>query len=164
MKQFLNFLDRLVASLVKNIITIFLIIVTTVVFITVIARYVFEVPIGGFGEIPIVLMILTVWLAGGINSRRDSHISIKILELMIKNKKVYHYINLIIRFLTSLSIFIFWILSWDYLKYSIESGDISPGLRFPQWWLISIVFISAMMMFFYSINNIFKEVKQIKEI
>lgn len=164
MRDFFLFTDKLIVFIVRNITSFLLVLVTIIVFLEVILRYVLKIPIGGLGEVPILSMILCVWLASSLNSRRDSHISIKIIDIIIKNQEICKYIKLIIRLLNILTISVFLVLSWDYLKYSKESGDISPGLRLPQWWLILTVFISSMLMLFYAINSFDKDIKKIKEI
>jgi len=50
------------------------------------------------------------------------------------------------------------------VQYSKGSGDITPGLNIPQWWLVSIIFVSSLFMLVYNIKNFIKEIKELKEL
>lgn len=164
MKRILFLFDKYLSSILTNLTSILLILVTIIVFIQVIYRYVLEMPIGGLGELPTYLMILCVWMGAALNFRMDTHITIKVVDLIIKNQKYCHYHKLVIRVINLFTIFIFSYLSWGYLQYSKQSGDITPGLNFPHWYIVSIVFVSSLLMLFYTIQNFSKEIKELKEV
>jgi len=164
MKKYFLLLDKRLTSIIGNLTGMLLVLLTIITFVQVIFRYVLEMPIGGWGEVPTFLMIACVWLAAVLNLRRNTHLTIKIMDLIIKNKKIYKYIQLIVRFLTLLTLLIFTHLSITYLQYIKESGGTTPGLRFPQWWLISILLFSSLLMLIYTIKNFSEELKEIKEI
>jgi len=164
MKKFFILLDNFLTSILTNLATILIILLTIVVFVQVIFRYVLKLPVGGFGELPMFFMVLCIWISASINFRRDTHITIKVTDLFIKNKKIYKYNKLLIRIILLITISIFTILYWDYLQYSIESGDITPGLKLPQWWFIFVIFISGLLMLFFNIKHFFREIGELKEL
>src|SRR5665648_220803 len=122
MKRILLLFDKYSVSILRNLTGVLLILVTIIVFIQVIFRYILEIPIGGLGEVPTYLMILCVWIAAASNFHSDTHITIKIMDLILKNRKFYQYNKLIIRILILCTISIFAYLSWVYVQYSKGSG------------------------------------------
>ncbi|MDD5013756.1 MAG: TRAP transporter small permease [Atribacterota bacterium] len=163
MKQCFLLLDKYLYSILSNLISMLFVLITLLVFGEVIFRYVLKIPTGGIGELPTVLMILCVWISAGLNFREDTHIRISVMEMFIKNPKILNYLQLIIRFFTLLIVLIFTYLSFGYLRYNIESGVVSPGLRFPQWWSILIMFIGSILMVYYNVKLFIKDIRKVSK-
>lgn len=164
MKKFFVLLDKYLNYILTSSATILIILLTVVVFIQVIYRYVLRLPVGGFGELPMFFMILCIWISASINFRRDTHITIKVTDLLIKNKKLSKYNKFFIRIIILITVLIFVILYWDYFKYSINSKDITPGLKLPQWWFIFIIFLNGLFMLFFNIKHFIREIIELKEL
>jgi TRAP-type C4-dicarboxylate transport system permease small subunit len=155
-------IDRFLELTLENLATIILALVNFWIFVGVIFRYLLKIPQGNIGELPIYLMMLTVWLAGALNSKTDTHISLKILEWVVKDKKTINYINLTLRFLSVFTLLFFSYLSFKYLQYNIESKATSAALRFPIWWFILIIFVGVLLMTYYTIGLLIKDLKRIR--
>lgn len=163
MKRFFSLIDKYLAIVLINLATILIVLITITVSIQVVYRYVLKAPVGGFGELPMFFLMLAIWISAAVNFGKDRHISIKVTELFIKNKKIYKFNKLIMRVLILIVISIFTILYWDYLKYSILSNEITPGLRLPHWWFVFAIFLSSLFMIFFNIKHCYREFKEMKE-
>jgi TRAP-type C4-dicarboxylate transport system permease small subunit len=136
---------------------------TVIVFVQVISRYVFKTSVGDIGELPVYLMILAIWVAGALLARKDDHIKLDVMQLIIKNKKILKSIRLFVNVLTVGSIGFFTYLSFDYVQFGIATGDTSAGLGFPLWWLTSFIMISGLLITIYYMLHSFKEAKELKK-
>jgi C4-dicarboxylate transporter DctQ subunit len=164
MKKFLQGLDKWIVNIVNHLLGIAMILLTLFVFVQVLIRYVFKVSMGaGISELPVYIMICAVWLGGVILSRANDHIKIDLKELLIRNKAAIKIVDILISVLLIVAAIVFTILTFKYLQFSLEFGEVTPGLQMPMWWLILIMFISWVLITVYLISNLLKEVKRWKQ-
>lgn len=146
-------------SIYTNFSTLLLILLTTAVLSQVFYRYVLKLSVGGFGELPAIFMLLSIWMSAAVNFERDTHISLKVTDLYLKNKKHNRCIKLFTRIILLITILIFTVLYWRYLIYIINSKDITPGLMLPQWWFVFLIFISILFMLFSSFKHFIEAIR-----
>lgn len=160
MRKLLSSFDNWIISIITKLMGVFMVILTVIVFLQVLARYVFHVSIGGLGELPVFLMIISVWLTAATLARQDGHIKLEMTEMVIKNEKILKFIKLLVHILTLASVAVFTYLSYDYVKFGVETWDTTAGLKFPVWWLTSIVLISGVLMTIYYMMHLYKAIKE----
>ncbi|WP_273227686.1 TRAP transporter small permease [Geosporobacter ferrireducens] len=161
--EILKKLDALAFKAIRTFAGIAMVLLTAVIIIQILARYVFKVSIGGIEETPIFLMMISVWLSAIIVAREDGHVKIDLIDLMIKNKKILYILKTVLRCLTTVVLGIYAKFALDYLISSMRLGDTTPGLGIPVWMMHSFVFISAFFMTLYYLINSIKAIKEVWE-
>ena len=121
-----------------------MILLTAITFIQVIARYFLKISIGGLEELPVYLMVASVWLAAALLTHENGHITLDILDMLVKNKK-------------SLAL-----IMAGYMAEGMKSGTISPGLKFPLWWMTALTVVCVTLMVIFTIRNIAITLKEIR--
>jgi TRAP-type C4-dicarboxylate transport system permease small subunit len=136
----------------QEIITMLLAIALPVlVFIQVLLRYVFQMPLMGIEEL-MLFPIIWLYMVGGANaSRTRAHIECGILTLYIKrgrSRALFNIIRITISFVVSC-----WLTYWAYwyFTYSLRSWKLSPLLRYPMFFAEMMVFIGLLLMTFYTL-------------
>lgn len=84
--KFLKRLDDILFKAVQVCLGIFMIALTAIVVLQVLVRYVFHVSIGGVEELPVYLMLLSVWIAAIFVARDDGHVKIELLDMFVKKQ------------------------------------------------------------------------------
>lgn len=135
----------------KEIISVVLmVLVTLLVFIQVLLRYVFKAPLMGIEEL---LLFPTIWLymmGGALASMKKDHISCGILTLYIhkpRSERIFELFKDIISFAIS-SWLAYWAL-WFFL-YSLKTWKTSELLYIPMFFAESAIFIGLVFMVFYA--------------
>lgn len=138
---------------VKCLLGLFVMLITLIIFIQVLFRYIFQQSLKGVEELPVFLMIICVYLASGLLARGDHHIKIDMLSMFIKSKKCILIIEAIMQGITFISLSVFTYLSYEYVSFMHLSGTVSPGLQLPMWGIqIFMVIGSILMTINYFIN------------
>lgn len=161
MREFFRKLDAGLFKGVSFFLGLAMICLTAIVFVQVIARYVFHASLGGLEELPVYLMMISVWLAAPFVAKNDDHLKIELLDTIIKSKFVLKIIAAIVKVITTVVMCYFAVIAFQYVASTFQMGDISPGLGIPMWILQGVVFLSAALMtLYYAILSVrdFKEV------
>ena len=130
-----------------------MILLTLIVFLQVITRYVFNLPIGAIEELPIYLMMIAIWTTAAINVKRKDHISLDVINFFVHNKRIKKVIDCIVEVLTSVVLIFFLRLLYRYFEFNLRSKNVTPGLEIPIYFLLLIVMVCVGMMALYSIMN-----------
>jgi len=126
---------------------------TLIVNIQVVARYVLKVSIGGMEELPIFFMIVSVWIAAVLVARKDAHFKVELVDMVVKNKRAVATVKAFVKLLTAVAIGIFTVISFTYVRGTLQGGDITAGLEIPVWILQAVIPLStAFMALFYGIQ------------
>lgn len=161
--KFLKQLDDVLFKAVQICLGIAMIALTMVVVIQVLARYVFHISIGGVEELPVYLMMLSVWIAAIFVAKNDGHVKIELLDMFVKNKKIVGVVNIILCGLSGVALAYFGWLCLQYMFKLRKYGDVTAGLGIPIWALESVMVISCTMMALYYTINFVKKIWQLKE-
>ncbi|QSX09241.1 TRAP transporter small permease [Alkalibacter rhizosphaerae] len=159
-KEIFERLEKRLYQVVSNLLGIAMIALTGIILVQVFARYVLNVSIGGFEELPLYLMIISVWLAAPFVARRDQHVKIDLLNLVIKNDRVNKFIEAVLRLITTVALSSFFVLCVKFVATSRQYGDVTPGLQIPFWMIQSVLVFSTFMMSFYYILLTIKSFKE----
>lgn len=150
-------LDAILFKIVQICLGIAMIALTAIVVIQVVARYLLHVSIGGVEELPVYLMMISVWIAAIFVARSDGHVKIELLDMFVKNKKVVEMVNIVLCGLSGVALAYFSYLSLSYMFKLQGYGDVTAGLGIPIWILEMFMVIScAMMALYYGINLVKK--------
>lgn len=158
----LKFLDRLLYRVIQICLGITMIALTAIVVLQVIVRYVLHVSIGGVEELPVYLMLLSVWIAAIIVAKDDGHVKIELLDMFVKNKHIVDVVNIILCALSGVALAYFAWLCLDYMFTLQSYGDVTAGLGIPIWALESVMVVSCFMMALYYVVNTIKKIMQLK--
>jgi TRAP-type C4-dicarboxylate transport system permease small subunit len=60
-----------------------------------------------------------------------------------------------------ISLCVFTYLSFKYVQFGIRSGEVSPGMEIPMWWVTLPVFISALFMTIYNLKTLVTSIKEL---
>jgi TRAP-type C4-dicarboxylate transport system permease small subunit len=126
--------------------TLLISIVAVMMFVQVLARYVFQVPLMGLEE---VLIFPTLWLyiLGSVNaSREDTQIKANVLDVFLKSPRA----KLVVRVLADLmslvvSAWLTW-WTWEYFRYALRVWKESPTLYIPTFYAECALFIGLLLM------------------
>jgi TRAP-type C4-dicarboxylate transport system permease small subunit len=146
MGKFFAAIDRGLALFVNIFLGCTMIALTLIVNVQVIARYVLNVSIGGVEELPVLLMIVSVWLAAAFVARTDNHVKIEFLDMIIHNARILALIKIILKTITLFVLAVFGIVAYRYVGVTFEMGDATPGLRIPMGVLEGIIPLSTTLM------------------
>ena len=155
--KILKKLNDFLYKVVEICLGIAMIALTGVVVVQVIVRYILHVSIGGVEELPVYLMMTSVWIAAIFVARGDGHVKIELLDMFVKNKKVVDCVNIFLCGLSCAALGYFTSLCYKYMLRMQKYGDVTAGLEIPVWIFILIMVISCgMMAFYYAINTVKK--------
>lgn len=160
-----DFLKKLDAGLFKAIqfcLGISMIALTSIVVLQVLVRYVFHVSIGGVEELPVYLMLISVWIAAIIVAKDDGHIKIELLDMFIKNKSIIALVNIVLCGLSGIGLGCFGYLSLMYVLRIKGFGDITAGLGIPVWCIMAFMAASCIIMTVYYAVNSVKKIVELK--
>ena len=156
--KYLKQLDELLYKIVQVCLGITMIALTLIVVLQVIVRYILHVSIGGVEELPVYLMMISVWIAAIFVAKKDAHVKIELLDMFVKNKKVVAWINIFLCGLSSAALGYFAHLCYKYMLRMQSYGDVTAGLGIPVWIFILVMVISCWMMALYYAINFVKKI------
>lgn len=133
--------------------------VAVMMFVQVMARYVFQVPLMGLEEI---LVFPTLWLyiLGSVNaSREDTQIKANVLDVFLKSPRA----RLAVRVMADLmslvvSAWLTW-WTWEYFRYALRIWKESPTLYIPTFYAECALFIGLLLMTVCVAYYLFRNVK-----
>lgn len=125
-----------------------------VIAIAVFKRYIMKSTLFGSEEILALLAIWLYWIGGAYGSYEDSHISADMTNLLIRNDRVRHVYQGIIRGLTMVitGIFAYWSI-FHYGLRNLAAGTRTTGLRIPLITSRIALTLAFCLMFFYAIYH-----------
>jgi len=159
--KFLSKLDNGFAKAIDFLATAMQIVLFLIILVQVFGRYIFSFALGSWSDVPPFLLIWTVWLTAILAARKNDHLKIEILDLIVKNDKVRTSINSLLDFITAAALITFTVVSINFVRSAIQYGDVNPGLLIKMWILYLVMpFSSAFMSLYYIIAG----GKKIKEV
>lgn len=157
--KFLKKLDEIFDRAMHIILPFFTIVITGLIVVMVVCRYILHMNLGGAEELPTFLMIVCVWVAAAAAARDGGHLKVTILYDVIKNETVKKVMALISNLLEAGVMWIYTYLAYDFVLKSFLKGQISAGLRFPMWWPQSFLLIGSFFMAIYFTVHLVKSIR-----
>ena len=143
----------------KYSLTVLFSIVSVLVFVQVVARYVFQLPIMGLDEIMVYPTLWLYWLGSVSASREDTQIKANVLDVFLKTDSAKQKIR-IIADVTSFIVAL-WLTWWtyQYFLYAFRIWKGSPTLYIPMFYAESSMFIGMLFMTLYAGIYLVKNVR-----
>lgn len=154
--KFLKKLDSVVDRVISTFLGVAMMALMFISFLQVLTRYVFKISIGGFEEMPLYLMVVSIWLGSILLNRDGSHVQLDILVPLIKSKKILRILNTALDLIAAVALVIFSVYLFEYMLMVKEAGTISAGMQFPMWWLSAILLLCAVLMALYTVVGIIR--------
>ena len=134
---------------------------SVLIFVQVVMRYAFSASLTWSEELARYMFIWLVYFSVSYTARRDKHIKIE-AALMIYPKKVRPYIEILSEILVlAFSIFIVFT-AWDVGNKISASGQHSPALGIPMYFVYIAPFIGFILTAFRTLQNLIVRVKNLK--
>jgi TRAP-type transport system small permease protein len=149
MKKFILFLWNGLVSLQRWFIIIAGCIITLLVFIEVLLRYVFSSPLFGIEELIVFIAMWLYFIGASLGAHDRTHIKADVIHVWVKSARgmaIIHTINSVIT-VTLSAILVSW--CYQYFLFGIQRGGQSPALRIPLVIPQSGVFVGAILMTLY---------------
>lgn len=144
----------------QRVLAVFLVLLLTVlVVIQVILRYVFQAPLMGIEEL---MLFPTIWLymLGGANaSQQRNHIDCGVLSVYIKRPRTMMILEIL---RSGISMFICgWLVYWAYwyFNYSLTMWKVSDMLYIPMFLGESAIFVGLVLMMFFGLQELVFNIK-----
>ena len=161
MKTILASLDKALTVFTNVFLGVAMIALTLIVNIQVVARYFLKVSIGGLEELPVILMIISVWLAAAYVAKTDNHVKIEFLDMAFKNLRVLAGVKAFLKLVTFVVLAAFCVISFKYAVTTIEMGDSTAGLHIPLGLLQGVIPLSTGLMVIHYGTQLAKDIKAV---
>jgi len=149
---------KILLALVKYVMIICSIASTGCIIYAVVLRYIFKSNFYGSDEI-ILLFAFWLYFMGAVNgSYENSHIKADLLNVYVKNIRIKDFINLIAQVILIVVNVILLTWAWDYFLWGLEKMPLSTGLRIPLVIPQSAVFFGLLLMAFYHIVHLIRNI------
>lgn len=134
-----------------------------IILLQVVTRNLFSFSIGKLAEYPVYLMIYAVWVAAILVARTDDHLTIELLDVFIKNKKIVKLMKIIIGYLVAVTLAVFAFYSFQYVGTLMNRNQIETGTGLPMAVLAAIIPISAVFQSIYYFVNMTKLARRLND-
>lgn len=161
MVKLFTIIDKALVLFVNILLGCCMIALTLIVNIQVIARYILNVSIGGLEEMPVLLMIVSVWLAAAFVARSDGHVKIEFLDMFIGNARIMAAIKASMKAVTIATLVVFAVISFQYVAVTFEMGDTTPGLKIPMGMLQGVIPLSTTLMVIFYGKQLAADIKAV---
>lgn len=123
--------------------------VTLLVFIQVIMRYFFDVPLYGIEEIAIYLAVWSYFIGSSYAADQKEHISASLVDVILPEGRSQMFVGMVASLITVIvsAWMILW--SWYYLAWTFKRGTVSVDLGLHMGWVHSAISIGLILMTLY---------------
>lgn len=156
----LHKIDMIIAKAVNAVIGTLVVLIILMVTLQVVFRYVFKTTMYGAEELPTYFMILCVYLAAGMLPKKEGHIDIDMIPLIVKSERGLLAVRIFIHLLMVFALVFFTRFSIINTAFNIRTGDVSAGLEIPIWYITIILPISGILMTIYYIAGVVKKMRE----
>ncbi|MBW3096264.1 TRAP transporter small permease [Pseudohoeflea coraliihabitans] len=122
---------------------------TVLVMMEIVFRYFLFLPLHGIEELATYLAVWTYFIGGAYGAYERSHISASLLDVFVKNKRVFGVLDLVVKAITL--VVSVWMSVWvlQYLLWSIERRPHSLELQMPLYFVHASMVVGLSLMAFY---------------
>ena len=124
-------------------------VITILVFIEVMLRYVFESPLFGIEEMIVFIAMWLYFLGASLGAYDRTHIKADVIYVWVKTPRAMAIVSTINSIVTVVLAAILSVWSYDYIVFSFQRGGATPALRLPQVIAHMAVFVGAVLMTVY---------------
>ena len=160
--KFLKKLDHIVEFVVGNLAGILLIVMMIMVNLTIFSRWVFNINMHGYEELPTILFIVFVWLGVILVVRDDNMLKVDFFLNLCKTEKSKEALHLFSLIISTIICGLFMPLTFNLMMTHIERNTVSPAVGFSMWWVYASVFLGALGMMVYYVVNVCKSIRRLR--
>ena len=160
LKRTLSIISRVTALFEEYVVVFTMLLVTVIMCVQVVMRYVFAKPLLGYEELARYSMIWLAFIGAAYATRKRSHIKVDILPLIIKDERSLKKAGIIQDFLSFgfCTVFLYWL--WVLLQ---AAGYRTPALGIPVWVPQLGIVIGFILMLCYFLAHFIKGVRDLKQ-
>lgn len=153
--KILSNINSFLAWIAEKLVSLFLLINVSVVFIGVIFRYVLNQPLGWVYELTIYLMMWSAFVGSSVVTRKKEHIAVDFLKnrLPVKYKKI---VMILVNILVL--IFLYIIIKNGITMIELTRGSRTPSLELPVVWIYSAIPVGFSLIFLQTLEIFLKDV------
>ncbi|HCL79165.1 MAG TPA: TRAP transporter small permease, partial [Synergistaceae bacterium] len=119
------------------------------ILIQVALRYVFKLPLMGVEELACMTGFWMYMVGSASGARERNHIKADLVTSFVKNQRVSGSIQAVVSLATVVLACIMTSWCWDYVQWSLKSGEKSPALMIPMVYAQTSLLVSSALMSFY---------------
>lgn len=158
MTRLFTAVERTVNAIVRWIVILLMIAMTSMVFMQVVMRYVFNAPIGWAEELPRFAFAGVSFLGAAVLVRQQNHIRVTVFSDRFPS------------FLRWVAVFISHFASLTCIGFFLRGGieittdewiQLAPASQFPMGWVYMVIPISAALMVIYTLTNISRNIREL---
>ncbi|MBY4674997.1 TRAP transporter small permease [Marinobacterium arenosum] len=123
---------------------------SSLVFVQVVIRYLFDLPLFGVEEIAVYLAVWLYFTGAGYGTYRGNHICAGVIDLMLESPRKKDFYHILVSLISLVIVAcILWICV-DYFQWSVRRAPKSPELRFPLYYVHFAMVFGLLLMQLYS--------------
>lgn len=154
--KILKWIDRAVTFVIGNIAAIMLIFLILFTCVTIFSRYIFNINMHGYEELPTMVFIVFVWLGSVLSARDDSMLKVPLIQDSLPEGTPRLILQLLSLILSSAALCAFTPLAYNLWIVNLERGTVSAAVGFNMWWVYGSMFVGILGMAIYYIVNTMK--------
>lgn len=155
----LKFLD---AKLEEYLMTVLTIVMTALIFLQVVMRYIFKDSPAWTEELSRYLFLWAIWIGASYGVKTQSHVRLTVLTSRL-SKKVQDVINVVVWFLW-LAFTIFLVTKgFELVSIFLASGQTSTAMHIPMWIAYASVLVGCTLMAFRLLQNAYFAIRNYKK-
>ena len=146
-------------------ITAAMMLLVLIVCVQVVARNVIHFDLGAATDIPVYMMIYTVFLGNILISKQRKNITVDVLKVFVHNKTVLVVVQLINDILCAAALAYFDYFSYRHCLVTLRNRGVKiSGLNYPEWLMKMIVPVGLTVVCIYFIVYIVKDVQALRQL
>lgn len=154
--KILKWLDKAITFVIGNIAAIMLIFLILFTCVTIFSRYIFNINMHGYEELPTMVFIVFVWLGTVLSARDDSMLKVPLIYDALPEGAPQLVLQLISLIISTAALCAFTPLTFDLWITNLERGTVSAAVGFNMWWVYGSMFVGVLGMTIYYIVNTIK--------
>ena len=147
-----------VNAIVRWIVILFMFAMTSMVFMQVVMRYVFNAPIGWAEELPRFAFVGLSFFGAAVLVRQQNHIRVTVFSDRFPSAA--HWAAVFISHIAAL-ICIGFFLKGGVEITTDEWRQLAPASQFPMGWVYMVIPVSAALMLIYTLTNIYRNIREL---
>lgn len=125
------------------------IVLVTLILVQVALRYVFKLPLMGVEELACMTGFWMYMVGSASGARERNHIKADLVASFVKNQRVSGAIMAVVSLVTVVLACVMTSWCWNYVQWSLKSGERSPALMIPMVYAQMSLLVSSSLMSFY---------------
>ena len=160
MKEFLKKAASFLLKIEQFVVIVCCIAIISLVFLTVILRYVFKTSLQGMEELVMLFAFGIYFIGGALGTYSESQITADMTSLFVKNPRRKMGIRAFQNLVDAILIGICAVFATQQMLFVLEVGTRTSGLKLPAWIMYTIVLVGLFLMSFYAFWHFWNYLKK----